>query len=99
MRPGATVGGSAAIESAVKYEPRVDKRKVREPLREVSRYIVSRPGLLCDQSRWTGESKKCRHSRSPVKRVIVPDQRSRVHISGHTTAFGPFNRPYIPVMQ
>ena len=50
----ATVAGGAAIESAVKYEGRVDKCKVGERLREVSEHVARRPRFFCEQSKRTG---------------------------------------------
>jgi len=42
------------IESAVKYERRVDKRKVGESLREVSEHIARGPRFFGEQSKRAG---------------------------------------------
>ena len=48
------IAGVAVFESAIKYERRVDKRKVGESLREVSEHIAGGPRFFCEQSKRAG---------------------------------------------
>ncbi len=51
------VAGVAVIESAVKYERRVDKRKVGESLREVSEHIARGSRFFGELSKRAGVTK------------------------------------------